>query len=238
VRLLKHPWLRVGSLCAMALMYAVWTYERNGVWASPVTLWRDSVAKSPYKARPHWNLAAALQRQGPTEEEAQQYRAIINYHLGDVWGRQDKGGEVTAHFLLAETLQRLGKIEEAVHHYTAVIAVLRTDKRVAPLALASRRRMYMLMTQEDGVESNVPEGTLEAAVYFFTEVLRLMPNSVTDHNALGRVLERQGKMEEAIHQYTEALRLDPHYPQAHKNLERAQRHLEAATGLAHPNPQP
>ena len=58
------------------------------------------------------------------------------------------------------------------------------------------------------------------------------------HNNLGRVLERQGKVAEAVHQYTEALRLEPHYAQAHKNLERARRHLGAAAGPTRPDPQP
>ena len=194
VRVLTRPWLRVGSLCAVALVYAVWTYERNGVWADPVTLWSDCVAKSPHKARPHWNLAIALERRG--------------------------------------------QIEAAVQQYTAVVDAPRTDKITEALAHASQVRLQLLMDWGDEEEGARGASELEAAVRFYTGILRLGPNSAENHYNLGRVLERQGKVAEAVQQYTEALRLKPHYAQAHKNLERARRHLGAATRPARPDPQP
>src|SRR5262249_2957601 len=157
-------------------------------WADQVTLWSDCAAKSPHKARPHWNLAMALERQGRLEEAVQQYRAVVD--------------------------------------------ATRTDKIAEALARASQARINLLVNEDELEESQLEESQLEEAVRFYTDILRLMPNSAEDHNALGRVLERQGKVAEAVRQYTEALRLEPHYARAHKNLERARRHLGAAAGPA------
>lgn len=60
--------LRAGQIvwagAAVALACAVLTYQRNQVWASPLALWQDAVAKSPRKARPRFQLAYEYYQQG------------------------------------------------------------------------------------------------------------------------------------------------------------------------------
>ncbi len=41
----------------LILLLAVLTYQRSGVWGSPLALWQDTVAKSPNKVRPRFQLA-------------------------------------------------------------------------------------------------------------------------------------------------------------------------------------
>ncbi len=48
----------VGTSLAVAL--AILTYRRNEVWATELSLWSDSVEKSPLKGRPHNNFGQAL----------------------------------------------------------------------------------------------------------------------------------------------------------------------------------
>ncbi len=48
----------------MAVLLAALTYRRARVWSDAETLWRDTVAKSPRKARPRLHLARALERDG------------------------------------------------------------------------------------------------------------------------------------------------------------------------------
>ncbi len=47
----------VGTCSAALLACAFLTYQRSEVWSSPLTLWQDSVAKSPRKMRPRFHLA-------------------------------------------------------------------------------------------------------------------------------------------------------------------------------------
>jgi Cytochrome c oxidase subunit III len=49
---------------AIAVACAMLTYQRNQVWASPRALWQDTVAKSPRKLRPRFQLAFAYYEQG------------------------------------------------------------------------------------------------------------------------------------------------------------------------------
>jgi tetratricopeptide (TPR) repeat protein len=44
--------------------YSVLTYQRNKVWKDPLTLWDDTVHKSPHKARGYGNRGMAYYKQG------------------------------------------------------------------------------------------------------------------------------------------------------------------------------
>jgi len=73
-RYIGSKWLTTSGLCVVLIVLAVWTYQRNQVWKDDLTLWRDCVEKSPEKARPHYNLALALDDQGRPQE------AIFHYY--------------------------------------------------------------------------------------------------------------------------------------------------------------
>lgn len=53
---------------------SVLTYQRNKVWVNELTLWDDTVGKSPNKARPHFNFAKACADQGDLAQ------ALIDYN--------------------------------------------------------------------------------------------------------------------------------------------------------------
>jgi tetratricopeptide (TPR) repeat protein len=227
VRAIKLPWLRVVGLCAVALVYAVWTYERNSLWANEVTLWRDCVAKSPHKARPYNNLAYALVRQGNIEEAVRHYTealriapsyALAHNNLGDALSRQGKLTEAVRHYTealrlrpdyaeahnnLGNALMDQGQVAEAVRHYTEAL-------RINPNSVLAHNNLGSALAHQ---------GQVAEAVRHYTEALRLNPNYAPAYNNLGNALARQGRVEEAVRHYTEALRLNPNYTQARKNLE-------------------
>jgi tetratricopeptide (TPR) repeat protein len=72
-----------GALAALVALItigalAMATVERNAVWADPVALWSDAVAKSPRKSRPHDNLGYALERQGDLAGAIREYRRALD----------------------------------------------------------------------------------------------------------------------------------------------------------------
>jgi protein O-mannosyl-transferase len=71
--------LRTGQIvwagAAVALACATLTYQRSQVWASPLALWQDTVAKSPGKMRPRFQLAYAYYEQGQCPQAAGNYEA-------------------------------------------------------------------------------------------------------------------------------------------------------------------
>jgi tetratricopeptide (TPR) repeat protein len=68
---------------AVVLACAALTYQRNQVWASPLALWQDAVAKSPRKMRPRFQLAYEYYQQGqnygPSEGRMLCQQAAGNY---------------------------------------------------------------------------------------------------------------------------------------------------------------
>ena len=58
----------------------------------------------------------------------------------------------------------------------------------------------------------------EPAIGELRAYLKLRPDNVELHNALGLMLVRVGRPEEAMAEYAEALRLDPEYAMGHNNL--------------------
>ncbi|HTB11748.1 MAG TPA: tetratricopeptide repeat protein [Bryobacteraceae bacterium] len=54
----------VGASAAVLVACTVLTYQRSDVWSTPLNLWQDSVAKSPGKVRPRFQLAFAQFRSG------------------------------------------------------------------------------------------------------------------------------------------------------------------------------
>jgi tetratricopeptide (TPR) repeat protein len=68
--------LVIGAAVLSAVL-AVATFRRNRVWASELSVWADTAAKSPGKARPHMNLGSALCLAGHVEEGARELRRAL-----------------------------------------------------------------------------------------------------------------------------------------------------------------
>lgn len=53
------------------------TYPRNTVWKDDLSLWRDTVTKSPAKARPHNHLGISYKNKGLIEKAIEHYQISI-----------------------------------------------------------------------------------------------------------------------------------------------------------------
>ena len=71
----RAQWAGIGILAALLIPP---TLERNRIWNDDLLLWRDTVAKSPGKARPHYNLGVALLREGQVGEAGESFRAAAS----------------------------------------------------------------------------------------------------------------------------------------------------------------
>lgn len=60
-----------GALAAALALAALLTWQRNHVWAGPIPLWTDTVAKSPAKSRPAFQLAFTYYEAGRCAEAAE-----------------------------------------------------------------------------------------------------------------------------------------------------------------------
>ncbi len=98
----RTEWKQAAKIgAAVVLLFSILTYQRAAVWAGPLTLWSDAVAKSPNKYRAQFQLAyAQFERQqcaaaAATYEKASHLQTpdnelLTNWALAlDCMGRED-----------------------------------------------------------------------------------------------------------------------------------------------------
>lgn len=228
-RWLKPIWLKTPILCILAIVAALWTYERNEVWRDRVSIWEDCVKKSPHKARPYNNLGAALADEGRYDRAIEQYHKALqinpNYpnayaNLGFALAKQGKVEESITQFLKAlelkprdhETLSNLG---------VALLLQSRYAEAVEYLSEAVALNPHFAKAQNNlGVALN-RQGRTQEAIDHYLIALQLDPDYAEAYNNLGVALANQGKFEEAIQQFSAALKIYPGYENARQNLEKS-----------------
>ena len=191
-RYVRQRWVILSLLCVVMLVFSYWTYERNKVWGSELSLWEDCVKKSPGKARPHNNLGVALADQDKSDEAVEHYSKAL----------QIKSNYVEAHYNLGNILVRQGRIPEAIDNYAEALKI---NPRYA-------KAHYNLGT------ALVRQGRVDEAIDHYSEALRINPDYAKAHYNLGNALARQGRVDEAIDHYSEALRINPDDAQTLANL--------------------
>lgn len=72
-----------GASVLVLLVAAAVTHARAEVWSNPVSLWEDTVRKSPNKARDHQQLALAYYDQGRFDQAAAEYQKAAALELPD-----------------------------------------------------------------------------------------------------------------------------------------------------------
>lgn len=205
LRVIKPQWLGIGLLCAVAVLGAIWTFQRNQMWTDDVALWRDCVKKSPGKARSYNNLALALTRQGKFNE------AMANYYTALTL----KPDYARAHYNLGVILAKQGKLNEGIHH-------LQTAVQINPNSAEAQNNLGVAL---------LIQGRLDAAIVQLKNALQINADYPEAHNNLGKAMQLKGNPAAAIEHFNAALRLDPDYAKAHTNLGIALKqlgHLEAA----------
>lgn len=100
------------ALFSIVFLLSLATISRNRTWNTQISIWSDTVAKSPNKARPYNNLGLAL-----TEKE--------QYVLGATAFEKSAqlSGQSQEYVNLGITLVKLGKTEEAIKQYKKAIEI-------------------------------------------------------------------------------------------------------------------
>jgi len=225
-RYVKVEWLIRAVFCFVVMLCALWTYERNKVWGDAVSLWEDCVKKSPQKARPHYNLGFALEKQGRTDDAIDQYLealrinpdiAKVHNNLGFAREKQGRIDEAIDHYLqalrvkpdyvaahnnLGNALAKQGRADDAINHYLQALRIA-PDIEEAHYNLANALRK---------------QGRMDEAIDHYLQALHIKPDIEEAHYNLANALREQGRIDAAIHHYLETLRLKPDHEEAHYNL--------------------
>jgi len=164
---------------AMLLLLALLTFNRNRIWRDELSLWVDTVSKSPDKARPLNNLGYIYNREGL-------YRPALR-----VLSRANEieGDYPEALLNLAITYRHLDRLEEAE---AACLMALRL-KPEYPEAFNCRGDILRLQGKS---------GEAEKA---YLSALELNPRFSEARNNLANLYQEMGKGELARRQYQKAL---------------------------------
>ena len=183
--------------CAAVLaLGAVLTYQRARIWASPLALWEDTVAKSPRKFRPRFQLAYALYEENRCPEAAQSYETASR--LGPA------GDELLIDWALA--LDCAGRANEAI------------GKLRQAVAFGNTAHVHALMGMVYG-----KQGKAQGAFDELAAAEKLDPNFVMTYFYRGNVYATLGDRAAAAREYQHALALNPRNQAARDALGRVSR---------------
>ncbi|MEQ9619187.1 MAG: tetratricopeptide repeat protein [Deltaproteobacteria bacterium] len=91
-----------GAGLVLIIIYAVFAYQRQGVWKNDLELWRDTSLKSPGHPLPHANYGLALSNWGRDDEAVWEFQIALSEEMND----SPRGKAVTANNLGLVYLER------------------------------------------------------------------------------------------------------------------------------------
>jgi len=225
-RYVRPQWFNIAILCAVLVIFSVWTYQRNKVWTDKVTLWRDCVKKSPNKARPHNNLGEALANLEKTDEAMSHYLKALQIkpdypdalnNIGIAVGKKGKADEAIEYYFkalkinpdfpdalnnLGVALKRKGEANEAIKHFLRAL-------KLKPDYASAHNNLGVALSEK---------GETQKAINHYLKALQIKPDDADAHNNLGISLTNKGEIDEAMKHYSKALSIKPDYVDAHNNL--------------------
>jgi len=181
----------VAALSLVLIVESGATYQRNQLWGTGIDLWKDSVAKSPNKVRPRFQLAKAyfdIQHFGEAVDEFQKTAQLAppTYDLLIDWGLSYDG---------------LGKFDEAVDRFRKAAAM-------EPTA-----HVYLQIGREYGKAGKYAE-----ALDALAQAVRIDPNFAMTYQYRGMVYSQQGDKVQAAEDFRHVLRIDPNNQPAREAL--------------------
>ncbi|MCS7314080.1 MAG: tetratricopeptide repeat protein [Bryobacterales bacterium] len=206
------PWLALvpvealsrwrASTPKLAAALAVWlaalgvaTWKRNHVWSDAIALWQDTVAKSPHKQRPRFQLAYAYYQEGRCREALAEFEHAARLGPADYRLLLDWGLAADCAGRLEEALEKLraaAKLEKTAHVHALIGMVLgksgRREEALEELELAARLDPGFAMTYFYRGNVYLSAGRRQAAIAEYRRALELDPRNEAARQALERAL--------------------------------------------------
>ena len=207
-------------------LFAYWTYERNTVWQSPISLWSDAVKKAPEKARIYSNLgrAYALEKEFvKAEQNLQKALALASdapiphYNLAIVFEQQGRKTEAESEYRKALALK-----SDYAEARVGLGGILR-ERELYQDAIDEFRQALVIAPNEAIVNKHLGNALLRAgnpneALPYLRDAAAGLPKDFEVSLDIGEVLIRLGRYDEAIEIYRRILNQDRNQGSAHYHL--------------------
>ncbi len=213
--------LLVPLAAAWVAALGVAAVERNAVYGSNLSFWKDTVVKSPENPKAWLGLGVALSGEGRLTDAERAYRRALGLDPG-----------------YAEALNNLGAVLLDMGRSPEALAAFRRMKSLAPGSPQAR----------DGLgRALIAAGRLPEALVQLRAAVALDPGFAMARFNLADALFRSGKKDEAISEFRKAVESKPDFEKAHMllssallatgRLREAAARLEKALALFPENPQ-
>lgn len=179
------------SFILVLLILSVLTIRRNMLWQDGIAIWEDTIKKSPFKSRPHSNLANIYQEKGMHSEAEKEYLKAIGLsptfpglynNLGNVYKAQ-------------------GKYYDALNEYTKAIDL---DSKFAEGYYNLGATLYEL-------------GEKEEALSNLYKAIEISPEMFDAFTTIGNIYDDLGRKVEALQAYAKSLEINPYSHMAYYN---------------------
>ena len=218
----RGVFLLSGFLIALFVFYGYQTLQRNRIWSNDLTLWTDTVQKSPDNVRAHLNLIAAYNRLGLYDQAISGSMALLK--------KEPKNDEIYTKLGVSYMLKE--EYDQAIENFKTSIQI----KSRNPMAYNNLGVIYVKKKEFDQAieafqkslasfpfnadayhnlaEAYAGKGLIDQAIEEEKKALRLNPMVSEFHFNLARYYEKKGLAEEAVREWRETLKVDPRFFEA------------------------
>jgi protein O-mannosyl-transferase len=215
----RRLWTVQGVIVAI---FAITSMARNRVWRDSLSLWQDSVSKSPTNPVPAGNLGHAYLLLGDHDNARVHLSRAVSINPGIPSNRANLG-----HVLLVT-----GDFANSAIHFAAALetwpedAGIRNNFGSALFQMgkqAAAQEQFLISRSIDAgipeTHANLAKADPENAISHLQQAIACNPAYADAHFNLGRLLSSQpGTHGQAAAHYQQVLRLMPGYAPAHNNL--------------------
>ena len=215
----------VAALSVIVVLLSMSAFQRNKVWDNEITLWEDTLEKSPNKTKPMINLGNAYFRSRKYGQALELFQKAV--------GIDDKAEE--AYNGMGLIYKERGEFELAIENYNKVL-VLKPGraqifsnrgvvyKSMGKYDLAMRDQNISLSLNPNAALTYINRGVVykslgeyDLALADYKKALEIDPRLASAYANRGVVFKKQGKDELALIEYDKALNLDPNLSQVYYN---------------------
>jgi len=191
VKIVKTPKKLVSLMLIMIFIFSVATYRRNRIWTSEISLWQDTIKKSPRLARAHNNLGAAYLLQKKYQESIPCFNKALDI--------QPK---------LATTYLNRGIAYLELKNFSAALSDFNATLRLQP--------NYSEVYNNIGI-IYYNWGDFPTAIHNYTRASDLNPNLAEAYNNRANAYKAIKEYQKALQDYNQAIKIYPKYADAYLN---------------------
>lgn len=178
----------IAGLCTVALVLIVLTVQRNQVYRSRISLWSDTVSKSPNKYRPYFAMGIV------NHDKLRYKRAVLNYK---------KSLELKPDFI--DPLVALGSLyldqkmpQKTISLYEAYLKQNPPEQRILTNLSLAYAQMGMLQQAIDTVESILQVNSNDASLLSFCSELNLKAGNLKEAEFYRDKAEKEDEIDPTV----------------------------------------